>query len=216
MSPEEKPGFLCYITFMNIHNISSGVCSTNSYLVEASDCVYLIDAPDDNSQMLEIIKEKGRLDGVLLTHGHFDHTMGLENILNAFPSTTVYLSEKDFYFIKDGGNKRILSSFGIEDEYTLPDGIALTPYPGKVGKFEVISTPGHTPGSVSLYLRDEKILFSGDTLFLSGEGRTDLGGNWEELSLSLRKILCILPEDTTVLPGHGGYTTIKKEKERLL
>ncbi len=201
---------------MNIRNISSGICSTNSYLVELDNKIYLIDAPDDNRQMLCAIEDRKRLDGVLLTHGHFDHTMGLEAILAAFPSTTVYLSEKDFYFIKDGGNKRILSSFGIEDEYTLPSGIELTPYSKSVGKFEVIPTPGHTPGSVSLYLEEEKILFSGDTLFLSGEGRTDLGGDYSSLLLSLRKILQELPEDTKVFPGHGGYTTIKKEKERLL
>ncbi len=216
MSPEENRAFLCYNFHMKITNISSGICSTNSYLVELGGNIYLIDAPDDNGEMLSILKDKGKLTAVLLTHGHFDHTMGLESILKAFPSTSVYLNENDFYFIKDGGNSAILSSFGMDGIYTLPSTILLTPYPDTIDGIKVIPTPGHTPGSVSLYIKDEGVLFSGDTLFLSGEGRTDLGGDWEELKKSLRKILIDLPEETTVLPGHGGYTTIKSEKKRLL
>lgn len=216
MSPEENRAFLCYNSHMNIRNISSGICSTNSYLVLIDDIVYLIDAPDDNSEMLEEVIAKGKLDRILLTHGHFDHVMGLESILKAFPSTPVYLSEKDFFFIKDGGNERILSSMGMDGIYTLSQDIPLIPYPDTLDSIKIIPTPGHTPGSVCLYLKDEKVLFSGDTLFLSGEGRTDLGGDWEMLKNSLKKILTSLPEDTTVLPGHGGYTTIKREKERLL
>lgn len=216
MSPEESRAFLCYNCHMKITNITSGICSTNSYLVELEDNIYLIDAPDDNGEMLSLIKEKGKLTAVLLTHGHFDHTMGLESILQPFPSAKIYLNENDFYFIKDGGNSALLSSFGMDGIYTLPPTIPLTPYPDSIDGIKVISTPGHTPGSVSLYIKDEGVLFSGDTLFLSGEGRTDLGGNWIDLKNSLRKILLALPEETTVLPGHGGYTTIRSEKERLL
>ena len=83
----------------------------------------------------------------------------------------------------------------------------------KSGKiFDVIRTPGHTLGSVSLYSEAEKVLFSGDTLFKEGVGRWDLGGNYSELSNSIDKLKA-LPDATEVFPGHGEFTTIAFEKE---
>lgn len=204
---------------MNLKAISSGICSTNSYLIEKDDGVYLIDAPDDNSRMLSLLKEKGKLTAVLLTHGHFDHIMGLKSILDEFPSTPVYLAEKDHYLIKDGekGNLYFLRLFGIPlSLYDVPSDIVFNPYPGRIGSIEIIPTPGHTPGSVSLFIKDENVLFSGDTLFFHSEGRTDLGGDSSELFTSLRKLLTSLPSDTIVLPGHGGYTKIDEERQRLM
>jgi glyoxylase-like metal-dependent hydrolase (beta-lactamase superfamily II) len=77
----------------------------------------------------------------------------------------------------------------------------------------VLHTPGHTPGSISIYSESDFILFSGDTLFFEGIGRTDLpGGNMEQLLTSIREKLYVLPEDTRVFPGHGPYTSIEREK----
>jgi glyoxylase-like metal-dependent hydrolase (beta-lactamase superfamily II) len=77
----------------------------------------------------------------------------------------------------------------------------------------VIHTPGHTPGGISIYSESDLILFSGDTLFFEGVGRTDLpGGNTDLLLQSIREKLFSLPEDTRVFPGHGPYTTIEREK----
>ena len=199
---------------MRITEKTSGMVMTNSYLLEENGHIYLIDTPDGNEEMAELIKEKGRLDGILLTHGHFDHVMGLKNILTLFPSTAVYLDKNDHDMLCEG-NRKYLTLFGIPlSLYDIPDNINLLDYPGKIGGIEVIRTPGHTPGSVSLYIKDEGILFSGDTLFSMGEGRTDLGGNYSLLIKSL-SLLCSLPGETKVLPGHGGYTTIREEKNRL-
>ncbi len=200
---------------MNIKTVQSGICATNSYLVEKDGLVFLIDAPDDNERMISFIKESGKLTSVFLTHGHFDHVMGIGRILEEFPSTAVYLSSNDKYLINDKmkGNPHFLSLFGIPASmYNIPKNIVFTPYPERISGIKIIETPGHTPGSVSLYFEDEKVLFSGDTLFFHSYGRTDLGGNSRELQQSLRHLLLSLDEETVVMPGHGGYTLIKDER----
>lgn len=199
---------------MNITTVTSGICSTNSYLVEKGGRIYLIDAPDDIDGMLSLIKEKGHLDAVLLTHGHFDHIMGVGKILKDFPETPVYLSDDEKYLLND--NIDYLKMFGIPlSLYDVPDNLITLPYPEKIDSIKILKAPGHTMGSVVLYNEEENILFSGDTIFYHGEGRTDLGGNWKALSKTLKELLMSLPPSTIVLPGHGGRTTIGEERERL-
>ncbi len=214
----EEPGFsgfFCYTIAMEIIERTSGIVSTCSYLVKDSGKIYLIDAPDSNKEIIDLIKKEGRLDGVFLTHGHFDHIMGLENIYRLFPNTPIYLDKADLDLV-ESKNIIFLQSFGIPTSlYSIPKEIKFTQYPEKVGSFSVINTPGHTMGSVVLYAKDYGIAFTGDTLFCGGEGRTDLGGNYLSLVSSLKKILHTLDEKTVLYPGHGGYTTIKREKERL-
>ena len=199
---------------MTIETNTSGMVGTNSYYVKDKKG-YIIDAPDGIGPWVKKIKERGdEVNYVLLTHGHFDHVMGLKEILSSFPEAEIYISKEDHpLLISD--NLRILSSFGIPlSLYSMPEISLFNSYKDTLGPFEIIPTPGHTKGGVSLYIRSEGILFSGDTLFQGGEGRTDLGGNWRELMASLKKI-CTLDNKTIVLPGHGGRTTIKYEMERL-
>lgn len=188
---------------------------TNSYYVTYNDKGYLIDAPDGIGKWIRELKtEEYSLDFILLTHGHFDHVMGLEEVLSIFPDAEVYIAEEDENLVQEG-NKEILSSFGIPlSLYSIPSPFVYHDYSSSIGPFKVIKTPGHTKGGVCLYIEEENILFSGDTLFEDGEGRTDLGGDWRELVQSLKN-LALLPENTTVFPGHGGKTDIKREKMRL-
>lgn len=190
--------------------ITSGLFATDSYLVEDGDEVYLIDAPDGNERMCSLLEERGKLTAVLLTHGHFDHIMGLENVLSLFPRTPVYLEKNDLFLIEK--NRSYLSVFGLpRSMYNIPEDIVYADYPEKTGPFRIIRTPGHTPGSVSLYAEAESVLFSGDTLFEGGEGRTDLGGNYLELKESLENLFS-LPPATIVYPGHGESTKIGNER----
>ena len=188
---------------------------TNSYYVTYNDKGYLIDAPDGIGKWIRELKTEGySLDYILLTHGHFDHVMGLEEVLSIFPDAEVYIAAEDENLVQEG-NKEILSSFGIPlSLYSIPSPFVYHDYSSSIGPFKVIKTPGHTKGGVCLYMEEENILFSGDTLFEDGEGRTDLGGDWRELVQSLKN-LALLPENTTVFPGHGGKTDIKREKKRL-
>ena len=188
---------------------------TNSYYVSYNDKGYLIDAPDGIGKWIRELKTEGySLDYILLTHGHFDHVMGLEEVLSIFPDAEVYIAAEDENLVQEG-NKEILSSFGIPlSLYSIPSPFVYHDYSSSIGPFKVIKTPGHTKGGACLYMEEENILFSGDTLFEDGEGRTDLGGAWIELVKSL-KHLALLPENTTVVPGHGGKTDIKREKKRL-
>ena len=196
--------------------IGSG--ETNSYVIYSSEnhLAYIVDAPDGNESILSFIKQNNLdLCAVLLTHGHFDHILGLGEIVKAFPKALVYLDKNDFDFVKDGAkkNKAILPSSYIsyfsKEFQTLPDEIL--DYPNKIDQFEIIRTPGHTMGSVCLYDRKEKLLFSGDTLFQGGIGRHDLGGDYSCLIKSLEK-LKELDDETIVFPGHGNNTQIGIEK----
>ena len=200
---------------MTIKQHVSGLVGTNSYYLIHKDKGYLIDAPDGIGRWIRELKEEGlNVDYILLTHGHFDHILGLNEILSIFPKAEIYLSKEDEGLVKEG-NKEILSSFGIPlSLYSIPSPFIYNDYPSLLGPFTIIKTPGHTKGGVCLYNSEENILFSGDTLFDGGEGRKDLGGNWKELLESLKK-LSALSDNTTVFPGHGGKTDIRKEKTRL-
>lgn len=200
---------------MTINKKTTGIVGTNSYYIEFEGKGYLIDAPDGIVRWINELKNEGKaIDYILLTHGHFDHVMGLVDVLSLFPEAKVYLSKEDERLVTDN-NKDILSSFGIPTSiYSIPSPFIYNDYPSSIGPFTVIKTPGHTKGGVCLYSEKDGLIFSGDTLFEEGEGRTDLGGDWRVLMDSL-KILCLLPENTTVFPGHGGKTVIKSEKRRL-
>ena len=151
-----------------------------------------------------------------LTHAHFDHMLGVGEAYQRY-GAGVRFHQPDSYLYKDpGGQMRMLfgsefpcrpapviGGFSEEEELVLGH-----------HSFRVIFTPGHTPGGVCFYCEEEKILFSGDSLFANSIGRTDLpGGDFQLLSQSLREKLMVLPEDVIVFPGHGPYTSIGKEKE---
>ena len=146
---------------------------------------------------------------VLLTHAHFDHVGAVPDLQRSFPSLPVFVSEADAKIVSHPFNQFPPDYPPISRHNNLK--------PAKlaeelIGGLEVIETPGHTPGGVCYYFPDEKLLFSGDTLFAGSVGRTDLpGGDMPTLMDSLRK-LTTLPDDTIVIPGHGPRTTIGDEK----
>ena len=161
-----------------------------------------------------ISSRKIEIGSILLTHSHIDHIYGLAPCLKEFGAVKVYMSPED-KFVKDhsAAMARMMGmpvpdiSWETEDIY---DGQVL-----HVGdsSLEVISTPGHTPGSVCFYCADRGVLFSGDTLFAQSIGRTDLpGGDYDKIIVSITEKLLSLDGGTLVLPGHGFETTIGDER----
>lgn len=193
-----------------LETLEVGPYQVNCTLVDALGKTLVIDPGAEAEAILAALQKSARtLDAILLTHAHFDHIGAVNHLEKAFPGVAVYVGEKD------------------RDVLTHPLNQCPPDYPAiarpknlraaekEAGAFgcEVLPTPGHTPGGVSYLFKDEKILFSGDTLFAGSVGRTDFpGGDMATLRESLRR-LAALDEATRVIPGHGPETTIGDEKE---
>jgi glyoxylase-like metal-dependent hydrolase (beta-lactamase superfamily II) len=153
------------------------------------------------------------LDGILLTHTHFDHIGAVAPVAEA-TGAEVWVPEAERQVLADINSYVPWPGFGPyqswEAEHTLKGGERL-----ELADFEidVLFTPGHSPGHVSFSIADERALFSGDVLFQGSVGRTDLpGGDWATLLESIRLLVESLPPDTTVYPGHMGITSLGAER----
>lgn len=154
---------------------------------------------------------------IWLTHGHFDHVFGVGILVRKY-FLTVRMASSDKETL--AGSLLLARQFGIEAPHLdfgfeeLADGQTL-PYPDSDPSvvFRVIATPGHTPGGVCFYDEQDKVLFSGDTLFAGSIGRSDHpGGDYDQLIVSVMDKLMGLPGDVDVLPGHGPGTSIGRER----
>lgn len=204
---------------MHIETIPAWVTATNAYLVTSdSGHGFLVDAPPDPD---EIGRHIARLDvaivGVVLTHGHIDHTGGAGKI--AASSAAVTYAHPDDDFLTLHPTTQLEQIFGMvpPGQYDVPDRIDHL-QGGQIleladASLQVRHTPGHTPGHCCLYWEEEGTLFSGDQLFAGSIGRTDLpGGSYQELMDSMRDHVMTLGDDVRVLPGHGPETTIGQER----
>lgn len=200
---------------MNYQLVIVGPLETNCYLFfcpETRECA-VIDPGAEADQIFPLITHLNLRPVIILnTHGHVDHTGANAEIKDRY-RVPIALHQNDLPLIEEN----------IQLEFGLMLGARPTPRPdrlladgdeiriGQTG-LKVIHTPGHSPGSVCYYTHG--ILFSGDTLFCGGVGRTDLpGGSWKDLICSLRTRVMNFPDETVVLPGHGPRTTIAEEKE---
>lgn len=198
---------------MLIKQFIAGQLENNMYLVadETSKKAVLIDASSNIPELIEAAKDYD-VEYILLTHGHFDHIMGLTSLKQALGAEAVIC--KDDLVISDNINE-FTSLFGLPDvipptyDKYIKDGDVIN-----VGnlKIKVIHTPGHTEGGVCYLIEDN--LFSGDTLFKQSVGRTDLfGGNYEKLVDSINNKIFKLDGNIKVFPGHGDMTTVGFEKK---
>lgn len=202
---------------LQIERILCGAYEENAYLVSLSDRddQILIDPGDGYQALLRAIAlSKKRLEAICLTHAHFDHILGAPALL-ADSGADLYCHALDMPYLNDVN----LNLYNWEVSVLPPtEGLRALSYPDLFEiaglRLEVLHTPGHTPGGVCLYLPEEGVLFSGDTLFAAGFGRVDFpGSSSREMRQSLRRLFT-LPEETRVYPGHGESTTIGREKAR--
>ena len=201
---------------LKIGRIVMGMCQTNCYFVyeEGKDRVLLFDSFDKGSYIYSALKDKGFTVGaILLTHGHFDHIWGVEEI-RELSGAKVYAYEKEKELCEDASlnvSKGAGRACVVKADQYVKDGGEIT----EAGiTCRLLATPGHTSGSCCYYFEADKILISGDTLFQESVGRTDLPtGSMGTLVRSVKDKLFPLPDEVKVYPGHGEATTIGHEKK---
>ncbi len=183
---------------------------------EEGNCAFIdpgCSTPEELACLTSLVSSKGlKPVCIMLTHGHFDHVLGVSDLSAAFGGLPVYMNPADRFTLEK--NEYFTRSFGVPmpkafETVDVAEGSAV-----EVGslKFEVIETPGHTVGGVSYLERDGKVLFSGDTLFAGAIGRTDHpGGDYDQIMKSILGKLTVLDGDVTVVPGHGPCSDIATE-----
>lgn len=182
---------------MELYRLETEPFGTNAYLIicrETRESV-LIDAPGDVKIIEDKLKDT-RLKYILITHGHMDHIMALEELYNKLGGPlAVHENDADMLL-------------PISPDLLLNDGDVIDC--GQI-RLEVTHVPGHTPGSICF--RVENYLLSGDTIFPGGPGKTATPDDFKTIVASIRDRVLIMPDETIILPGHGISTTIETEKE---
>ena len=188
----------------------TGFLSNNSYLISSkkSDHATIIDAPENPRDLLSKI-HRNKIDKslnqekikVIITHGHHDHIEGLDLLVDRIGKIYITIGLKDARYITNNENISPI----IKDQSIINGDI----------KVESLITPGHTEGSICLLFEpndDSKFLFTGDTLFPGGPGKTSSSLNFQSIYNSIKNKIYSLPEDTKILPGHGKFTDIRQSK----
>lgn len=194
---------------MEIFTLELGPCATNTYLIADNGVAIVVDPSCDAEYISSFAESKGaNIKLVLVTHAHFDHIGAVGELQRL--GAEVYISSTDYELIDFDNNDMLFGTntfFGADrfvkdgDEFMFAD-----------RSFKVVATPGHTPGGVC-YIMDGRYIFSGDTLFRCGIGRTDFPfGSYAELISSVNKLFA-LDGEFEVLPGHGEKSTLDYERK---
>jgi hydroxyacylglutathione hydrolase len=201
---------------MFVYRVPCGPIQTNSYLLEKTpeNLAWVID-PAEGTPLIKMIQQhKLTLKGILLTHGHFDHILGIKGMLLSFPDCPIYIHPADQPCLFDAALNGSVNYF---TPYSLTTSAKTNPYPKELALggevFEIVETPGHTPGSVTI--QNDEMMFTGDFLFKETIGRTDFQrSSPQDMQSSLRSMVVRMRDkknDTTIYPGHYETTTWQDE-----
>jgi hydroxyacylglutathione hydrolase len=201
---------------LRVEQLSLGPIGTNCYLVRrdtAAPEAAVVDPSGDATELRLTLAGLGaRCAGILVTHGHIDHLLGVADLAEG-TGAPVYMPEGERASLEAPDPMRTLGGFTLRARVpdVLLDGGETIDVAGI--SFEVVAVPGHSPAHVAYHA--EGCLFSGDVLFAGSVGRTDLpGSDWNTLVDSIRRLFTTFPPETVVYPGHGGTTTLGEELAR--
>lgn len=203
-----------------ISQIPAWVTETNAWVVadEPAGQAFVVDAPPDAGVVGDhLAKLDVAVVGILLTHGHIDHTGGAGRLAAMTGALTYVHPDDDFLTLHPTEQLQRIFGMTPPGDYELPESFHELSHGQRLTmagvELEVRHTPGHTPGHCCFYWESEGILFSGDQLFAGSIGRTDLpGGSYEDLMTSMKTQVMVLDDDVRVLPGHGPDTSIGRER----
>jgi glyoxylase-like metal-dependent hydrolase (beta-lactamase superfamily II) len=204
---------------LEIKTFDFGPFGTNTYVLSDENKKALIIDPACSNQYEQqvlyryIQLQNLQVQAILATHGHLDHLWGARWATEQW-SLPVLMHEADIPMAKDmQGQYNLFGIHAVADSFPMESlKSQISNLKSQISNFQLLETPGHTPGSICLYREKEKVLLSGDTLFRMGYGRTDLpGGDFHQLIASLDNLFT-LPADVRVYPGHGDPTTIAAER----
>ena len=202
---------------MKIEVMPLGFIMANTYIItdDITGEAAVIDCGECTSGLLEKLKDCN-LKYILLTHGHFDHILGVHELKQCFPQAKIVIHKVDAKCLTDENESSAFEVAEGYQKYVEPDILVDEGDKLNLGSLEikVMHTPGHTKGSVCYLIEQEKCIFTGDTLFCLTTGRTDLrGGSDTDMEKSIKR-LYDMDEEYAVFPGHNRDTTIGYEKRR--
>jgi glyoxylase-like metal-dependent hydrolase (beta-lactamase superfamily II) len=201
---------------MDVRMLTVGQIAENCFLLrkDESDRALIVDPGDEAPRILNEADELGvTIEGILLTHTHFDHIGAVAPVAKA-TGAPVWCPEIETPVLADINSFVPWPGFGPYESYDADHTVSGGEKLELAGmEIDVIFTPGHSPGHVTYSVADQATIFSGDVLFQGSVGRTDLpGGDWATLLESIRKLVDSHPPETTVYPGHMGITTLGAER----
>jgi len=205
------------VSSLDVRMFTVGPVQENCYIVRRKDdpTAVIVDPGDDAEQLLTAVERLGidTVEAILVTHTHFDHIGAVAPVAKA-TNAPVYCPELETQVLANIMAYVPWPGFGPFESYQADHTVAGGETLELAGlSFDVVFTPGHSPGHVTYALPEDEAMFSGDVLFQGSVGRVDLpGGDWPTLLASIENLIGAYPAETTVYPGHMGVTTLGRER----